>query len=194
MRRDLVDVAEVDGAEPFDADVDLLARSLIPAAGDVELLSLWRAAAHKDRVEVVADVQQILEARDRRVVPDLGAHVDDVARLLIEHAFRKAKGRDVEAHQATSARILLVDHDLVAEREEVVGDRERGRTGTDERNPLSVPDCRRLRKVFLDVVPQVRRHSFQAADGDGLSVYPSSPASRLAGSVAGAAEDAREDI
>ena len=115
---------EVDGAQPFDADVDLLASALIPATRDVELLSLWRAAADEDGVEIVAWTEQLLEARDRRVVPDFGAHVDDVSRLLIEHAYRKAKGRDVEAHQPAGALILLVDHDLVAEWKEIVGDRE----------------------------------------------------------------------
>ena len=48
---DPVDVAEVNGAEPLDADVDLTPRGVVPAAGDVELLSLRRAAADEDRVD-----------------------------------------------------------------------------------------------------------------------------------------------
>ena len=50
----------------------------------------------------------------------------------------QAERRDVEAHQAAGLRELLEDHDLVAERHEIVGDGERRRTGADERDALAV--------------------------------------------------------
>ncbi len=41
---------------------------------------------------------------------------------------------------------------------------------------------------------QVRGDALEATDGDGLSVDAVAPAGRLAGPVAGASEDAREDV
>ncbi len=90
--------------------------------------------------------------------------------------------------------MLLVDHDLVAERHEVVRDRERRRPGADERDALAVLLRRRLGEELGDVVAQVGRDALEPADGDRLSVDPSAATRRLAGSVAGAAEDAREDV
>ena len=57
-------------------------------------------------------------------VPHLGAHVDDVAGFVVEYLLRQAKGRNVEPHQPAGLRVLLVDDDFVAERQEVVRDRE----------------------------------------------------------------------
>ena len=59
---------------------------------------------------------------------------------------------------------------------------------------LAVPDAGALGRYSRDVVAQVRRNALEPADGDRLSVYSSAPAGRLAGPVAGAAEDAREDV
>ena len=149
-RRDLVDVPEVNGAEPLDADVDMTLCAVVPAAGDIELLSFRRAAADVHRVEAVVD--EPLQALDLRVVMDLGAHVDDVVRLIIEDLLGQAERGDVEAHQPAGARVLLVDHDLVAHGEEVIRDGERARSGADERDALAVPNGGRFGEVLGDVV------------------------------------------
>ena len=79
---DRVDVAEGDGFQPVDADVDAVR---IVAAGDIEILAARRAAADEDRVETL--VQQRLHAVDRRVVADLDAHVEDVVDLFRQALF-----------------------------------------------------------------------------------------------------------
>ena len=137
---------------------------------------------------------QRLQALDLRVVTDLGAHVDDVVRLIIEDLLGQAERGDVEAHQPAGARVLLVDHDLVAHGEEVIRDGERARSGADERDALAVPNGGRLGEVLGDVVAQVGGDALEPANGDRLSVDASSAACRFAGAVAGAAEDAREDV
>jgi hypothetical protein len=89
---------------------------------------------------------------------------------------------------------LLEDHDLVAERKQVVRDRERRGTGADARDTLAVLLHRDDGQPGLDVVLVVRRDPLQAADGDGLLLDAPTSASGLAGAVAHATEDAREDV
>ena len=137
-------------------------------------------------------VEQRLQAVDRRVVAHVDAHVDDVADLFVEDLLGQAEGRDVDAHQAAGARQLLEDRDLVAERHQVVGDRERRRAGADERDLLAVLRRGRRRQQVLDLAAMVGGDALQPADRDRLAVDASAAARRLARPIAGAAEDARE--
>ncbi len=89
---------------------------------------------------------------------------------------------------------LLEDHDLVAERHEVVGDGERGRSGADERDALAVLLAGAFGRQVADIVALVGGDALEPADGDRFAVDASAPAGRLAGAVAGAPEDAREDV
>src|SRR5205823_2653871 len=52
----------------------------------------------------------------------------------------------------------------------------------------------RLRNEIGDVVTQICRDSLEPADRDGLSVNASSTTGRLAWAIAGATEDAGEDV
>ncbi len=90
--------------------------------------------------------------------------------------------------------VLLEDHDLVAERQQVVGDRQRRGTGADAGDALAIILRRRLRQPRRDVVAQVGGDALQPADGDRLFLDPTAPAGRLAGPIADAPEDAGEDI
>ncbi len=60
--------------------------------------------------------------------------------LLLEHRLRQAEGGDVGAHEAAGLAVLLEDRDLVAQRHQVVGDRERGAAGADAGDALAVLD------------------------------------------------------
>ena len=176
--------------EPFDADEDLI--RVVPAR-NVELFPLRRAAPDKHRIELAA-VEERLQAVDRRVVPNLDPHVDDVGNFLVEDGFRKAERRDVDAHQPARPRQLLENRDLVAQRHEVVGDRERGRTSADEPDFLAVGRRGRSRKEMPDLVAVVRRNALQPADGDRFAIDARPAAGRLAGPVAGASENPGEDV
>jgi hypothetical protein len=160
---------------------------------NVELLALRRAAPDKHRVEFSA-VEQVLKAVDRRVVADVDAHVDDVADFFVEDLFRKPERRDVDAHEPAGPRQLLENRDLVAERHEIVGDRERGRPSADEADLLAVRNRRRRRNEVLDLVAIVRRDPLQAADRDWFAVDSRPPARRLARPIAGAPEDPRKNV
>ena len=187
---DRLHVAEVNRLQPLDADEDLVG---VVTAGDVQLLALRRAASDEDRVELVA-VEQRLQAVHRRVVADLDAHVDDVADFLVEDVFGQAERGNVDAHQPAGPRQLLENRHLVAERREVVGDRERGGARADEPDLLAVRDRRRFRQQVLHLVTIVRRDALQPADGDGLSIDARAPAGRFARPVAGTPEDSRKDV
>ena len=187
---DRVDVLEGDRLEPGDADVDPVG---VRAAGKAQFLSLGRAGPDEDRVEAAAG-EQLAHAGDRRAEPEVRAHVDDVADLLVEHLRRQPERRNVRAHQAAGRRELLEDHDLVADRQQVVRDGERRRAGADAGDALAVLLRRRLRQPRRDVVAQVRGDALQAADRDRLFLDPPAPAGRLARPVADAPEDAREHV
>ena len=187
-----LDMAEVHRAEPLDADVDLVAHGRVPSSRNVELFALGGAAAHEDGVVLL--IEQRAQARYRRVVPDLGAHVDDALRLLIEHLLGETERRNVHAHQATRLRVLFVDHDLVAERQEVVRYGERRWAGADERDALAVAVGDRLREIGADVVAQIGGHALETADGDGRAVNATASAGGLAGAIAGSSQNAGKDV
>ena len=159
-------------------------RSRVVAAGNLQLLAARRAAADEHRVEALARAARACSrpascSGCRRPCP---GWVD----LVIEHLGRQAERRDVGAHQAAGLVVLLEDHHLVAERQQVVGDGQRRRARADARDALAVFLCAGFcGSERADVAAMVRRDALQAADGDRLAVEASAPAGRLARPVAG---------
>src|SRR5262249_23292618 len=86
------------------------------------------------------------------------------------------------------------DHALVAERREVVRDREGRAAGPDQRDALAVLRVRRLRQARAHVAAIVRRDALQAADRDGLLLDSAAPACGLARAGANATQYPREDV
>ena len=187
---DRVDVAEVDRLEPVDADEDLV--GVVPA-GNLQLLAFRRAAADEHCVEP-ALVEQRLQAVDRRVVADVHAHVDDVADLLVEDLLGQPERRDVDPHQAAGSRQLLEDRGRVAERHQVVGDRQRRWTRADEGDllPVLFGGCPRQQVLHLPAI--VGGDALQPADGNRLPIDAPAPAGRLARPIARAPQDPREHV
>ena len=116
------DVTKVHRAQPLDPDMDLAAHRVVPTTGNVEFFSFGSTTANKHRI--VAIIEQRFQTFDRRLVPNLGAHVDDALRLFVEHVLGQAKGRNVESHQPARACMLLENHNLVAHWQQVVRDGE----------------------------------------------------------------------
>ncbi len=131
---DLVDVLEGHRLEPVDADVDAVG---VAPARQIEFLALGRARAHEHRVEPLP-FEQFAHAAHRRAEAQLDAHVENHADFLVEHRLRQAEGGNIAAHQAAGGVEALEDHDFVAERRQVVGDRERGGSGADAGDALAV--------------------------------------------------------
>jgi hypothetical protein len=141
-----------------------------------------------------AGVDELPEALDTRAVTDLGAHVDDVADLFGEHGLGQTEGRDVRAHETARHLPLLEDHDFVAERQQVVGDRERRRSRADARDALAVLLPRDRRQAVDDGILVVRCDTLEPADRHRLVFDAAAPAGWLAGPVTDAPEDAREHV
>ena len=102
--------------------------------------------------------------------------------------------RDLRAHHPARPWVLVVEHHVVAERQQVARDRERGRAGADEGDSFAVLGRRRLRQPCPDVPLVVGSDALQAADRDRLGLDAAASARRLAGAVAGPAEHPWEDV
>src|SRR6267378_3292980 len=187
---DPVGVAEGNGGQPVDADVDVLRRFLAPR--NVEIAAARRARADKDRVVVLR--KQLLHASDLRAAPELDAEIQDVAHLLVDHFHRQAEARDLRPDHSARARVLVEDGDVVAERREVARDGERRGPGADAGDALAVFFRGGLWHSRLDVALVVGGNALQAADRHGLGLRAvifldaPPPAGRLARAIAGAPE------
>ncbi len=137
----LADVAEGDRLQPVDAD-EYVRLELVVATRQVQLFSARSADAHEDGVELI--VQQRLQTGHRGVVADVHPHVENHAGLFFQHLFGETKRRDVRAHQAAWLVELLEDRHLVAQRHQIVRDRERGGPRSDAGNSLAVLLVRNL--------------------------------------------------
>src|SRR2546423_2236457 len=184
-----IDVTKVHIGQPFDADEDLI--GLVPPR-QLELLPLRRAAADEDRVIAVA--KQSSHTRHRCLVPDVDTHVQYDLRLLIEHCGRETERRNVHAHKAASAQMLLIDHDLIAKRHEVVRNRERSRAGADERDALAILLRGNRGQELVNVVPQIGGDALQSADRDRFAVDATAATRGLTRSIARPAENSRKDV
>src|SRR5581483_9160864 len=188
---DRLRVAERDALQPVDADVDVLAGFV--AAGDLQLLAARRAGADEDRVELRLLVKHRFQAVDRRVVADVHAHAQDHVDLFVEHGARQAKHRHVGAHETARRRALLEHHQLVAERRQIVGHRQRRGPGADQRDALAVARVR-LRQAIVDVAAQVGRDALEPANRDRFLVDARASARGLARAIARAPENSRENV
>ena len=188
---DLLDVPERDVGQPVDADMNV-GGGFLPA-GYVEVAAARRAGAGEHRV--VAFVEDGLEAPDMLAEAGLDpADADDVTDFLVDHQLGQTEARDLAPDHATAARLGVVQGDLIAEWREVARDGERGGAGADQGDPLAVAGGGRRGQSAADVVLVVGGDALEPADRDRLLFNATTPAGRLAGSVAGPAEDAREDI
>src|SRR5581483_3836103 len=170
------------------------------AAGHVELAAARRTAADEDGIVLLGP--QLLQRIDLLMAELDVADAGDEAHFLVNHRLRKTKVRDLRADEAAELGILVVDHDLIAEHGEIARHREGSGTTADTGDALAVL-VRRLRHALLDVaVLVVGSDALQAADRDGfllaldqrLVLDAAAPAGRLAGAVAGAAQDPGEDV
>src|SRR6185312_3366354 len=110
------------------------------------------------------------------------------------HRFGQAEARDLRAHHAAAVGVAVEDHALIPEREEIARDGQRRRAGADQGDALAVlPRCGRG-KIAANIALIVGRDALQPTDRDWLILDPDAAASRLARAIAGAAEDAGENV
>ncbi len=123
-------------------------------------------------------------------------HIQDVVDLLIEHLFRQPKGGNLAAHEAAAGVLFVENMQLIAQWRQVTGHRQRCRTGSHQSDLLAVARRTARRHTLLNTffVAIVRSHALEPADGHRLFLHATAAAGGLAGPVAGATENAREDV
>ena len=193
---DVVNVAKVDRGQPFDADVDVRARLLAP--GQVQILSVRGAAAHEDGV--VADGQQGPHGAD--ALPALegdALQIEHIAGFFVQHVVGQAKARNARAHESARLCFGIEHRHVIAQRCQIASHRERGWPCAHTGDAFAV-DWLALGHSGLDVILVVGRHAFEPADGDrfgmgGVALFHAQPAAGwFAGTVAGAAQNSRENV
>jgi hypothetical protein len=187
---DAADVAEPDVGEPFHADVDVCGGG--DAAGKIEVEPARRAGADEHGIRPLCE--QRLEAPDIRGAAELDAEVEDVADLLVNYSLGHAEMRDAGAHHAAGHRISVEDDAAVTERRQVTGDGKGRRAAVHEGDALAVPAGGELRQERADLALVIGRGTLQAADRHRLLLHPAAAAGGLARPIAGATQDAGEDI
>jgi hypothetical protein len=184
-------MSERHGFQPGDADVDV--RSAGVTARELQFLASGRTRAHENGVEA-SRLQQLAHAVDRMAELQIHAPVRDQGDLLSQHCVRQAEGGDIGAHQAARFGSRLENGDLVAQRREIVGDRQGCAARADAGHPPAVLELRHGWQKSGDIVAQIGRDPLEAAYGHRLLLDATPPASRLAGAVAYAPENSREHI
>ncbi len=186
---DLLDMAERNRGQPFDADMDIGGCFL--AAGDVQFAAARRAGADEDRVILL--VEQLLQAVDAMAALELDAEAQDVAGLFVDHAIGQTEFWNLAAHHAARLGIGIEHRAVIAERCEVARHRKRSRTATDQRDALAVLR-QRLRHAMFDVVLEVGGNALQTADCNRRFLDAAATARRLTRTIAGASQNSGKHI
>src|SRR5579863_2894081 len=161
---DALDVSEGHRLQPGDADMDAIR---VVAARQVELLALGCSRSHENGIEFFR-VEQLPHTLDRGVEAQVRAHVHDVADLLVQHLGGETERRNIRAHQAAGYPELFEYRDLVAQRQQIVRDRERGRARAYAGDALTVLFTGRFGKPRRDVLAVVGCDALQPANGNGF--------------------------
>ena len=191
-------VAERDGGEPFDADMEV--RRGFLAARNIQVAATRRTGADEHGVPVL--IQYLFQGVDAFVDEVDVADAGDVIDLLVDHLNRQAEVRNLRPHHAAQLRVLIEQGDLIAQHSQIARDGQRGRPGAQAGNLAPVGNFGRLGHAGVDVVLIVGGHALQAADchrllaaaGQVLVLHPATAARRFARAVAGAAQNSGEDV
>ena len=150
--------------------------------------------ARADEYGIVALVQNTLQALHAGIEDLLHAHVENVANLLVEHFGGEAEGGNLRAHEAAGLGMFVVEVAFVAQRHQVARHRQRGRAAANQRHAAAILLLRDLREAILDFILVVGADALEATDRHRLVLHAAAAAGRFAGSVAGAAQNARKNI
>jgi hypothetical protein len=128
------------------------------------------------------------------VVMHRDAHIDDVVDFFLQHFCRQAERGDVVAHQPASHGLRFEYRALITQRHQVIGHRQGGATGTDQRNLFPVLLSWNKRQALADIFLVIRGDTFQPANRHRFFVHSAAATGRLAGAVTYTAQDTRKDV
>src|ERR1700746_421779 len=131
------------------------------AAGKLELAPARRAGAGEDRVPIPG--HERLEAVDALAAHEFDTEIENVVALLVDDGFRQAEARNLRADHAARLGVLGEHRAVIAERDEIARDGERGRTAADQRYALAVAVRGGPRQPRPNIVLVVGGDALQAA-------------------------------
>ena len=161
-------------------------------SGNVEFTPPGSPRADEDCVEIL--FQQRLHAGYLGIEVGFDTHFEHEVDFVVQHVHRQPERRDLAAHHAAAFLEDVVHDHVIAERQQVPGHAEGGRSGTDTSNALAVLLLRNRRPVLTNIFGVVGGNALQPADRHRLIVDSITPACRFARPVAGAPEDPGEYV
>src|SRR5260221_6127214 len=127
-------------------------------------------------------------------VAGLDAEIDDTVDLFVGNRLGQAEPRDLGPHHAAALGVA-VDHDaVVTQWHQVARHGQRGWSGADQGDALTVLLLRNCRQVGADVALGVSRDPLQPADRHRFLLDQAAAAGRLARTIAGAPQNAGKDV
>ena len=117
-------------------EVDAVVDTLEVGAGDVEGHRVHRARGDRDAIVVALELVERDVHADLRVEHELHAESLDEADIHLDRLARQAECRHADEHRAATVREAVEDRDPVALHRQLTGDRQPGRPGADDRDPL----------------------------------------------------------
>src|SRR5207245_361941 len=103
-----------------------------------------------------------------------------VADLFVDHLVRQTEFWNLAAHHSAGARVGIEHVNLVADRRQVSGDRQRRRPRSDAAHAFAVAPARRLRQQCRNILLVVGGDAFEPTDRYRLFPKPSSATRWLA--------------
>src|SRR5690606_36190114 len=107
--------------------------------------------ARADENRVVIFGKELLHAVDTHTEAPLDPEIEDQVDLFLEYADGEPECGNLAAHHAATDLLLLVDHHLVTERQQVARHRERGGAGADAGDALAVFLFRNFGQELVDL-------------------------------------------
>jgi hypothetical protein len=119
--------------------------------------------------------------------------------FLVQHRFGQAEFGDLGAHHAAGIGIAVIQHDFIAQRQQVARHGQRSWPGANQRHALAVLLRRGRGHARLHIILVVGSDPLEAADGNRLGLLgdffdAATAAGRFARTVAGAAQHAGKHV
>ena len=157
-----------DGLEPVNADMHV--REIVITTGNFEILSAWRPATHEHGIE--PECEQFLHAGNRLIETQIHSSVGNHVDLFTEYLCGQTEGGYVGAHQAAGFALLFTYRHFIAERQKIIGNGERGATGSNAGDALAVFTGGQRWQALDDLTFLIGCRALQTADGHWLFVHP----------------------
>ena len=132
----MISVLKGDRLKPVNTDVDSVG---FLTTRQIEFFPARRAGTNKYGIKVF--FQKSSHAIDPVPQPSIHAQFNNHGNFIVQHLCRQPESRNISPHQPARLIELFKHHDLITQRQQIVGYRQRCTTSTNTGNTLSVLLC-----------------------------------------------------